>query len=197
MHHSKTRSHLRRTHRWTQMNHKDEPRAWDEQAIRNSAPNTNYDGLRISPTTLHCTLWWLAFFAFLWMEEPPSCFVLYSQLHSTPTYLTHCIHSPFTVSHTVKRFLSQVRNLMVSCGMHAGPLFFLIPVQKQGQHCKFVWMTWHSHSTVQLSFHLWGEAEFTQLSLSFHPHPYAWIQMGWCCDFRRRQQYHPWIQTGP
>jgi len=25
----------------------------------------------------------------------------------------------------------------------------------------------------------------------------AWIQTGWCCDFRRRQQYHPWIQTVP
>ena len=89
----------------------------------------------------------------------------------TPTYLTHCIHSPFTVSHRVKRFLSQVRNLMVSCGMHAGPLFFLIPAQKQGQYCKFVWMTWHSHSTVQLSLHLWAEGEFTHLSPSFHPHP--------------------------
>ena len=25
----------------------------------------------------------------------------------------------------------------------------------------------------------------------------AWIQTGCCCDFRRRQQWHPWIQTKP
>jgi len=149
MHHLKKHSHLRRTHRWTQMNHKDEPRTWDEQAIITQTI-TNLS----NHTTLHSLM---ARFLCFSVNGGTTFMLLYSQLHSTPTYLTHCIHSPFTVSHTVKRFLSQVKNLMVSCGMHAGPLFFLIPTQKQGQRCKFLWMTWHSHSTVQLSLHLWAE----------------------------------------
>ena len=43
--------------------------------------------------------------------------------------LTHFIDEVSNF-HMVNRFLSQVRNLMLSCGVHAEPLCFLIPTQK-------------------------------------------------------------------
>ena len=59
-------------------------------------------------------------------------------------------------------------------------------------------MTWHLHCTMKLSLHLSEETQFTQLSLSLHPHPQQCMDPnGCCCDFRRRQQWHPWIQTKP
>ena len=42
---------------------------------------------------------------------------------------------------------------------------------EEGQHWKFVVMTWHSHCTVKLSLHLLEKTQFTQLSLSLDPHP--------------------------
>jgi len=130
------------------------------------APTTHYD-LQISPTTHSMAS--LSLLICEWRNQlhAPSSFYKETRFH---TYLTHFIND-LSNFHMVKRFLSQVRNLMLSCGMHAGPLFFLIPAQKQGQDCKFVWMIWHSHFTVQLSLHLKGEAQFTHISLSFHPHP--------------------------
>ena len=47
--------------------------------------------------------------------------------------------------------------------------------QKLGHQRNFLWMTWHSLSSAQLSLHLWGEPKFTPLSLSFHPHPQQYM----------------------
>ena len=153
------------------MNYRDEPRR-EMNKLYVTQPLTQtmmaYESLQPHYTTLSDGSLSLLFCE--WRNHlHASCYIASFIPHSptSPTAFTH-----FSQFHTrsndswAKSGISWFHG-----GMHAGPLFFLIPTQKQGQHCKFVWMTWHSHSIVQLSLHLWGEAEFTQLSLSFHPHP--------------------------
>ena len=135
-----------------------------------------------------------AFFAFLWMEEPPSCFVLYSQLHSTPTYLTHCIHSPFTLSHgqTILEPSQESDAFM----WHA----CRGTVQHKSKGTKVTYYEWRGTRSPQLNFlFIFGENRNSLPFLfpSTLTRNNTWIQMEWCCDFRRRQQYHPWKQTSP
>ena len=73
----------------------------------------------------------------------------------------------------VKRFLTWLRNLTVSCGMHARQWFVLKwRAEKQGHRGNFQGLTWHSLSWPLLSLHLGEEPKFTQLSLPFPFHPH-------------------------
>ena len=134
------------------------------------------------------------------MEEGTSCCYIAS---FTPTYLTH---SPIAFTllsqiHRVKRFLSQVRNLMASCGMHAGGAGGTVSLDSSKSKGNFVTcFEWLGTPTLQCNFLFIFAQINNSLKLilpSTLTHKHAWIQTGCCCDFRRRQQWHPWIQTKP
>ena len=96
----------------------------------------------------------------------------------TPTYLTHS-PTAFTLLSQIHResndswAKSGISWLHVACMQRAQGHYFSSFQQKQGQRCNFLGMTWHSHSTVQLSLHLCADQHFTQIGLSFHTRPLA------------------------
>ena len=146
------------------MNHRDEPRTWDEQAIRNSS--TYHKLWWLTNLSNHTTLHMLHFLWFCeWRKHLHASFYIASFIPHPPTSPTTFTH----LSHSFTRSNDSWAKSGISC-FHVACMQGHCSAQKQGHLSNLLWRTWHSLSSAQLSLHLWGEPKFTPLSFSFHPY---------------------------
>ena len=135
---------------------------------------------------------------FLWfsVNGGTTFMLLYSQLHA---HLPHPLHSltfhSFTHSQTIPELSQESHGFMWHACRATVPLDF--SKNKGNMVSSFGWL---GTPTLQCNFLFFFEQKenwLTFLLPSTLTLKKAWIQTGCCCDFRHRQQYHPWIQTGP
>ena len=167
-----------------------------KRQIRNSSPyHTLWWLTNLSNhTTLHTLMASLSLLICEWRNQlHASFYIAFNQLHSTPTSPT--AFTQFSHFHTVKRFLSQVRNLWC---FHLACMQGTVQYKSKGTNVTSY--EWRGTRSPLLNFLFISRENRNSLPFLFPStltRNNTWIQMGWCCDFRCRQQYHSWKQTSP